>query len=198
MKQDLLPKTDLQEILQQSAQRHSHLCPRQVLGARASLAAGQLLGLELPRQDKRLLVIAESDGCFIDGIEVATGVSIGRRTLRVEDYGKMAATFIDTATGRAFRIAPKIDVRVKAWSYAPGEKRRYFAMLHGYQTMPDDELFSFLSVHTRTPLGAIISKPGLRSACDNCGEEIVNEREVRQDGKVLCRACAGEAYYIAE
>ena len=46
----------LDRILQESAKRHRHLCPRQALGA------AELLGLELPRADKRLLVIAETDG----------------------------------------------------------------------------------------------------------------------------------------
>jgi hypothetical protein len=30
-----------------------------------------------------------------------------------------------------------------------------------------------------------------------CGEEIINEREVHRAGDVLCRGCAGEAYYAA-
>ncbi|MCC6946064.1 MAG: hypothetical protein IT335_15915, partial [Thermomicrobiales bacterium] len=28
-----------------------------------------------------------------------------------------------------------------------------------------------------------------------CREEIINEREVRRDGMVLCRPCAGQSYY---
>ena len=94
---------DLAQILQIAAARHKHLCPRQVLGARIGLAGGIALDLPLPRQDKRLLVIIETDGCFADGIEVATGCTVGHRTLRVEDYGKIAATFIDVKTEQAVR-----------------------------------------------------------------------------------------------
>jgi ribosome-binding protein aMBF1 (putative translation factor) len=32
--------------------------------------------------------------------------------------------------------------------------------------------------------------------CQLCGEEILNEREVVHSGMTLCRACAGEQYYI--
>lgn len=32
-------------------------------------------------------------------------------------------------------------------------------------------------------------------ACDVCGEEIINEREVHREGLTLCRACAGVSYY---
>jgi formylmethanofuran dehydrogenase subunit E len=44
-------------------------------------------------------------------------------------------------------------------------------------------------------IGDIFSRPGIRVNCDMCGEEVMNEREVRQHGLTLCRACAGSAYY---
>ena len=88
--------------------RHTHLCPRQVLGARIGLAGASALGLDLPRADKRLLVILETDGCFADGIDAATGCTVGHRTMRIEDYGKIAATFVDVETERALRIAPSL------------------------------------------------------------------------------------------
>ena len=73
----------------------------------APSAAAAMLELEVPRKDKRLLVIVETDGCFVDGVEAAVGVSVGGRTLRVEDYGKIAATFVDVKTERALRVAPR-------------------------------------------------------------------------------------------
>lgn len=185
----------LNEVLKLSAARHSHLCPRQVLGARIGLAGAQALGLDAPRSDKRLLVILETDGCFADGIEAATGCTIGHRTLRVEDYGKIAATFVDVKTGQAVRIAPATDVRQRAYAYAPQEKRHYFAQLVAYQVMPDNELLSIQEVFLNTPVEALISRPGVRVNCELCGEEIINERQVLQAGTTLCRACAGNSYY---
>ena len=109
----------LQRALEVASARHKHLCPRQVLGARAAIAAAMMLQLDLPRADKRLLVIVETDGCFVDGVEAVTGASVGHRTLRVEDYGKIAATFVDVKTERALRVAPQVDVRARARHYAP-------------------------------------------------------------------------------
>ena len=43
------------------------------------------------------LIIVETDGCFVDGIEVSTGVTVGHRSLRVVDLGKIAATFVSLA-----------------------------------------------------------------------------------------------------
>jgi len=109
---------DIQEYLAKSASLHSQLCPRQVLGVRMGTYAGRLLGLELPQTDKRLLTIAETDGCFVDGVSATTGCSVGRRTLRVEDYGKVAATFVDSHTGESLRIVPRANARRLAAEYA--------------------------------------------------------------------------------
>jgi formylmethanofuran dehydrogenase subunit E len=185
----------LNEILQKSAARHSHLCPRQVLGARIGLAGAKVLGLDVPRSDKRLLVILETDGCFADGVEIATGCSVGHRTLRVEDYGKVAATFVDIQTGQAMRVAPALDVRQRASAYAPQENRHYFAQLIAYQQMPDHELLSFQKVYLKTPIETLVSRPGLRVNCELCCEEIINEGEVNQVNMILCLACTRGAYY---
>ncbi len=188
---------ELQHWLKQSAARHRHLCPRQVLGVRVALAGVAALGLEVPRRDKRLLVILETDGCFADGVEVVTGCTVGHRTLRVEDLGKIAATFVDVKTERAVRVAPRVDVRQRAMAYPPpGERRRFFIMLHAYQVMPDDELLTVQPVVLKQPVAAIVSRPGVRTQCNRCGEEIINEREVRRYGEVLCKTCAGEGYYL--
>lgn len=186
---------DLSAILAASSARHSHLCPRQVLGARIGLAGGVALGLDLPRTDKRLLIFVESDGCFADGVEVATGCTLGHRTLRLEDYGKIAAVFVDVTSERAVRVSPRLDVRERAYAYAPGERRHYFAQLRAYQVMPDDELLTIQPVTLTTPVAQIVSKPIVRTGCDRCGEEIINEREVLTDGQTLCRSCAGPSYY---
>jgi formylmethanofuran dehydrogenase subunit E len=189
-------KEPIKDLIEQCALRHSHLCPRQVLGLRMALAGGAALGLDLPRQDKALLVIAETDGCFVSGLEVAAGVAVGHRTLRVVDYGKIAATFVHTRMGKAVRIAPRLDVRLRALEYAPEEdKRHYFAQLVGYQRMPDAVLFSITPVVLTPPVESLISRAGVRVNCCVCGEEIINEREIVREGKVYCRGCVGEGYY---
>jgi len=186
---------DFQTLLDISSRDHGHLCPRQILGVRMGLRGMSGLCIESNIDSKRLLVIAETDGCFADGITAATHCTIGHRTLRVEDYGKVAATFIDTQTGRAMRIAPAPGVRQHAYDYAPDEKRHYFAQMQAYQVMPDDELFAVEEVALSIPVARIVSRPGVRVNCDMCGEEIMNEREVHQDGLTLCRACAYGGYY---
>jgi hypothetical protein len=45
--------------------------------------ATELLGIDLPRCDRRLLVISETDGCTVDGLIASTGCRVGSRTLRL-------------------------------------------------------------------------------------------------------------------
>lgn len=187
----------LEELLQKSAARHNHVCPRQVLGVRMGMLAASLLNLPLPQTDKRLLTIIETDGCFADGVAVASGCEIGHRTLRLVDYGKAAATFIDTQTEQAVRIAPHPCSRERAATLGAEAASRWHSYLEAYQVMPDDELFVVQRVTPLFSVSDLISTPKHRVACERCGEEIINERELVVNGVTLCRACAGDAYYSA-
>ena len=188
---------EITQLLEKSMQDHDHLCPRQILGVRIGLAGMRALGFAEPPRKKQLLVITETDGCFVDGVIAATDCTVGHRTLRVEDSGKIAATFVDTKTGRAVRVAPALDVRKKAYTCATDEPRHYFAQMQAYQIMPDDEMLTVREVALNTSIGQIISRAGVRVNCEVCGEEIINEREIIRDGLTMCRSCAGEAYYTS-
>ncbi|MBN8654251.1 MAG: TraR/DksA C4-type zinc finger protein [Anaerolineae bacterium] len=189
--------SNLDEALTQSATHHRKTCPRQVLGARIGLLGGLLLDLPLPQSDKRLLAISETDGCFVDGLSAATGCHVGRRTLRIEDFGKAAVTFVDTLTEHAIRIHPRASAREQAWDYAPSARNKWEAQLIGYQHIPDELLFHWQWVELTTPVNQIIGQAGSRVNCEACGEEIINQREVMREGMVLCKTCAGEAYFRA-
>ncbi len=184
----------LQDLLQISAREHDHLCPRQILGVRIGLAGLRALGYDAAPGNKEMLVIVESDGCFADGVSAATRCTVGHRTLRVEDYGKVAATFVQAASGQTVRVAPALDVRERAADWAPDEPH-YLAQMQAYQTLPDDQLLTVTAVQLAAPIEQIISRPGMRVTCDLCGEEIINEREIDDHGQTLCRACAGQSYY---
>lgn len=191
-------RADLAQILIQSAVHHSHVCPRQVLGARIGLAGLAALGVPVVPELKELLVISETDGCFLSGLEAATRVSVNHRTLRIADYGKIAATFVHVPSEKTVRVSLLPGIRERAWQYArPGVKRHYFAMLTGYQNIPDEELLDFRPVDLTVSPKQLISRPGIREICSRCGEEIINEREVIRGDEVLCVPCAGVARYYA-
>ena len=191
----LITSSTFEELLALSTQFHQHLCPRMVLGVRMGMAAGRVLGLALPQTDKRLLTIAETDGCGADGISAATGCWVGRRTLHIMDFGKMAATFVDTTSGNAVRIAPSAQSRQLAPLAAPDAKNHWEAYLLGYQRMTDDDLLTIQPVQLNLSVEHLISYAGMRVNCAHCGEEIINEREVMVNNEPWCKSCAGEPYY---
>lgn len=192
----------LKALMAESAAHHQHLCPRQVLGIRMGLyglrrlgIAGSVYAERFRNSDKRLLTIVETDGCGADGISVATACYVGRRTLRVLDYGKMAATVVDTETGLALRITPRARSRELAQCYAPQAPSRWHAYRDAYQIIPDDELLRAQPVKLTQSIAAILSRPDARVLCEQCGEEVMNEREVQVGSRTLCQSCAGESYY---
>jgi len=160
------------------------------------LAGGRLVGIDVPQADKGLFTVVETDGCGADGVSVATNCWVGHRTLRVEDYGKMAATFVNRASGRGVRIPPRAEARDRAAARAPEAEDRWHAMLLGYQRLPDAELLAWAPVELVTPVETLMSRPGARAVCAECGEEIMNEREILAGGRPLCRPCARGAYYV--
>ena len=198
------PSTDgvadsrLDRCLVDLAALHHHLCPRQVLGARIGLRAGELLGLDLPRADKRIFAFVETDGCFADSVSVATGCWLGHRTLRLVDQGQTAATFVDTLTGHAVRVWSHPRARDRAVALLPDAESRWHAQRDAYRSMPTDELLVARAVTLEIDLGALISRNGRRVVCDRCGEDIINDRQVIRDARALCRQCAGAGYYRIE
>jgi formylmethanofuran dehydrogenase subunit E len=180
-------------LLDEAVAFHGHLCPGQVLGVRMTVAGCRALGVGYPRDaGKRLVVLVEIDRCATDAIQALTGVSLGKRTLKHVDHGKMAATFADTANGEAVRVVARDDARALAAALTPGERDARRAQTAAYRTLPDDRLLR---------LERVIVDPGwldrrrVRVACARCGEGVNYEREVRVGGRALCRACAGESYY---
>ena len=186
----------LDDLLADAAAMHRGcVCPGQMLGVRMAMLGCQLLGIDEPTQGKRLIVYVEIDRCMADAIAAVTGCRLGKRTLKHMDYGKCACTFVDTLTGRAFRVVARDDVRDHAWRYAPLALDKNAAQCEAYKVMPDDELFAVQEVLIDIPDHDRPGRPISRVVCAICDEGINDRREVQQNGQVLCRACAQGAYY---
>ena len=151
------------------------------------------------RRDKRLLVLVETDGRFADGISVVTGCWLGRRTLRLVDYGRVAATIVDTATGAAIRIRPHPAARESALDWAPHARDRWHAQLQSYQRMPASKLLQVEPVRLATPVEDLLGVASSRVTCTVCGEEILHGRSVSGPRMPVCRACfCPTAYYVSQ
>jgi formylmethanofuran dehydrogenase subunit E len=191
----------LDEYLSEAAQRHGHLCPGQVLGVRMAMLGLRELGLREPGGEQakshqaQLVTFVEIDRCAADAVGVVTGCSLGQRTLKFADYGKVAATFVDLKAGRAVRVSARDDSREKAKAMFPQLEKPYRQQLEAYKVMGDAELFTVEAVRVKVPPEDLPGAPRRRVACESCGEGVNGGRERRVSGRVLCRACAGEGYY---
>ena len=103
----------LEEILVECEQLHGHMCAGQLLGARMALLGCRLVELDDPRgvDRRKTIVWVEIDRCMADAVSAATGVRLGKRSLKYVDYGKVAATFLNTETSKAVRIVTSLFAR---------------------------------------------------------------------------------------
>jgi len=186
---------DYNELLNAAVAFHGHRCVGQVLGVRLAISGCKALRIEEPRKEKRLIVFAEIDRCATDAIQVVTGCTLGKRTLKYLDYGKMAATFLDVTSGRAVRVSVLEYARERAWQYAPGARDRKDAQLQAYAVMPDEELFVMQDVSVTVRPHDMPGPPAFHVTCQACGERVNDGREVEVAGRTLCRGCAHGSYY---
>ncbi len=181
------------ELLREAVAFHGHLCPGQVLGVRMAMAGCRALGIEEPKaMGKGLVVFVEIDRCAADALQAVTGCSLGRRTLKHLDYGKMAATFVNMATGEAVRVVARDDARERAGAYAPGIAEPRKAQIAAYRVMPEAELLSLQPVVIQP---GWLDRPRVRVSCQLCGEGVNYGLEIVSNGLTLCRPCSGGGYY---
>jgi formylmethanofuran dehydrogenase subunit E len=219
------PALQFEALLKDAQIAHGHLCAGQILGVRMAILALQRLGIEDPRgiyspkDRKRLVTFVEIDRCATDAIGVVTGCRLGKRALKVRDWGKMAATFLDlaspilaspilgspilgspilgspiedalTPTYKAIRIAALESSKARARERYPHIEDKNQQQMLAYRELPDSDLFSEQWV--QVPLHPR-EMPGYKSpriACAQCGEGINYDRETTLNGKTLCQSCA--------
>ncbi len=192
-----MPLKSLAEYEVLAEQAHGHLCAGQILGLRMALYGIQLLGLEDPagKDRKRLVTFIEIDRCATDAIPIITGCRLGKRALKFRDFGKVAATFCDIAQDRAVRVVARESAKQRADQLHPEIPDKNRRQMSAYREMPDADLFETQWVRVTL---APEDRPGFkapRAVCAECGEGVNFKREVVRDGRILCRACAGERYY---
>lgn len=188
---------NFEELLDESVKIHGHLCPGQVLGVRMSMLGLKEIGILDPKgaDRKNIIVFVEMDRCATDAVQSVTGCSLGKRSLKFLDYGKMAATFMNLETGEAVRVLAREESRELAVARFPEIEDRHEAQLAAYKVMPDDELFEMTRVKVDVKPEDMPGRPHGRVRCEQCGEYIQDRREVQKAGKTLCRPCAGAGYY---
>ncbi len=188
----------IETLLKECERLHGHMCAGQLLGTRMALLGCRLLDIDDPRgaDRKKLIVWVEIDRCMTDAISAVTGVRLGKRSLKYIDYGKVAATFLNTETKRAVRIVALESSRALAddrYSQIADKRTRQF---RAYSEATDDELFKTELVSLELRDFDAPGSPRSRVICTVCEEGVNDGREVIDDnGDALCRGCYQGSYY---
>jgi len=187
-----------EELLEASVATDGHVCAGQVIGVKMAMLGLKLVGIEDPDEResrKKLMVYVEIDRCATDAIQSVTGCKMGRRSLKFRDFGINAATFLNLETGKAFRIVSTEESRALADAIAPEEENPYKRQLVGYQKMSDEDLFRIEPVEVLLQEEEMPGPTKKKATCTRCGQVVRDGREVVSGDDVLCRPCAGEAYF---
>jgi formylmethanofuran dehydrogenase subunit E len=184
-------------LLTESVRIHGHLCPGQVLGVRMSMLGLREIGITDPKgaDRKSLIVFVEMDRCATDAVQSVTGCSLGHRTMKFMDYGKMAATYLNLKTGRAVRVIARDDARDKSKVYCPDIADKYAAQTEAYKMMSDSELFEVMEVEIEVRPEDMPGRPISRVTCDICGEAVQDMRHIQEGYSITCVPCSGKSYY---
>lgn len=186
------------DLLKEAEIAHGHLCAGQILGVRMAMLACRRLGIAEPRgrDRKRLVTVVEIDRCATDAIGVVTGCRVGKRALKLRDWGKMAATFVDLGlpmgeeSYKGLRVAARESSKGRARELFPEIGDKNAQQMVAYREMPDEELFTEEWVRVALPRSEFPGFRGERVACSGCGEGINYDRFAMREGAVLCRGCA--------
>src|SRR6187431_1553199 len=130
-------------LLKECERLHGHMCAGQLLGTRMALLGCRRLDIDDPRgvDRKKLIVWVEIDRCMADAVSAVTGVRLGKRSLKYVDYGKVAATFLNTETNRAVRIVALEAARTLADERFPEIKDKRQRQFRAYSEATDEDLF---------------------------------------------------------
>lgn len=185
---------DLSQCLDDAKEFHGGLCAGITLGTRMSILGLQAIGITDPKgKDKKdLIVYVETDRCATDAILATTGCHPGKRTMKILDYGKMAATFINLKTGKAVRVNVKNKDGNRKQTREEIEQNPH---TDEYTMMPAEDLFVVTEVRVDLKPEDMPGRPLQIVTCSSCGERIMDMREIEKDGAILCRPCAHGRYY---
>jgi formylmethanofuran dehydrogenase subunit E len=188
----------LDALLKECEVLHGHMCAGQLLGVRMALLGCKSIGIDDPRgaDRKKLIVWVEIDRCMTDAISAVTGVRLGKRSLKYVDYGKVAATFLNTEQKRALRVVALESSRSLANERFPDIANKRERQFRAYSEATDEELFKTELVGLELRDIDAPGSPRSRVICSICEEGINDGREVKtSDGSLVCRPCDSGSYY---
>ena len=178
--------------LAKAVEYHGHLCLGQILGVHMAENGLKAIGTTDP---KKIVIYVEIDRCISDTIHILTGTRLVRRNMKLVNYGKMAATFINTETWVAFRVWVSGKINEIAVNINTGnhEDKKHLENLLELQS---EELISIQQVIVNITNEDMPGKPLRTVFCIKCKEKVFDGKEIESVDGPLCRACSDKPYYM--
>ena len=180
------------KLLEKCVAYHGHLCMGQVLGVLIAERGMELIGTNDPHE---MIVVSENDRCIADALQIVTGTRLGRRSFKLRDMGKMAATFLNTESGKAFRVwleQEPVPGGKDFHSLTRPEKENALELVLEADTK---ELLGCMPVSLSFSQNELPGRPKMRIDCARCGERVMDGKHVLKGKKKLCLACVRRPYY---
>ncbi|MFO7967087.1 MAG: FmdE family protein [Archaeoglobaceae archaeon] len=203
------------EFLEQAKQFHGHLCPGVALGIRASSVAMKELGIERAGLDETveesILALVECNNCFVDGVQLTTGCTLGNNGLIFCDLGKNALSLVRRENWEGVRIYTEME-KISNHYFSKEARELFERVIINRQGTEEEkkrlsDLWESISWQVvELPPDAFSVKPitikPIEQApifenvrCANCQELVMEPRSVEcSDGKRYCLTCCGEEY----
>lgn len=237
--EQMIRSGDLEGLLRQAEALHGHRCPFLALGVKAGQYAlmqlnpqhrehehhhehhhehghghGQEHGHEHHHGFGEVVAVVEGCNCFIDGIQLVTGCTLGNNGLLVKDLGKAAVTVARKSDGAAVRLAVRADFRQGMFARYPvveplfekvmvqkqGTEEDRHRFQHFWEAIARRELEVPLEEQFRVQALTIQVPDTARNmetvVCSRCGEGVLAAKTKVENGQNLCLACAGAEYYL--
>ncbi|MEM4616622.1 MAG: FmdE family protein [Archaeoglobaceae archaeon] len=202
---------DLAKLLTKAKDFHGHICPFLAVGVRISTIAMDELGIQRDEDatiGEEILAIVECNNCLTDGVQVATGCTLGNNSLIYLDIGKNALTLVRRSDWNGVRIY--VDAEKLREKYFDKEALELFekVIVKRQGSVEDYKKLSTLWERIgwemleipkeefkieRVKVEPIERAPIFENRrCKNCGENAMATRV--RDG--LCLKCAGDYYAV--
>jgi formylmethanofuran dehydrogenase subunit E len=162
-----------------------------VLGVHLAERGMEVIGTNDP---KKMIVYVENDRCIADAIQILTGTRLGRRSMKLMNYGKMAATFINTQTGASYRVwvSGKINEMIGKVDLPKEDKKKQYELV---LQLPSDDVVSVQKVVVNIPPEEMPGKPKRTVICVQCGEKVMDGKDITTPEGSKCLACSQGSYY---
>ena len=184
-----MDQEEYMEQLEIAGNFHGEICGGIAIGTKLAMYGLELMGMELNKRHKNLMVFLEIDRCMSDAIQAVTKCSMGKRSLKQMYYGKFAVTFYNMDTKEALRISDADANKKKKIKETKEE------MIERFKNTPADELFKVEKVKIDFPESQMPGNPHRAAWCSICGEKVSDGMHLLRGGKPICKSCAEGSYY---